>query len=199
MVLQQICPPAFIYFMYMTAQIAIDVSRGYYNTALLKFWMAIIITILLNHLCASGLGIFSWFIVSIPIILMTLIIAALLMFFGLDPKTGKLKIKNHKYVTNSSYSGLANAQTKLNEREQHHQINKHEEIHKKHQEYHNNIKHEQHTDENAKHLALHEKHLKDHLTRQHTNQSTSHNSNGNNSNNHKKNTTKENMFSGFMF
>jgi hypothetical protein len=111
MVLQRICPPALVYFLYMTAQIAMSVTKGYYNTALLQFWLTIIITILLNYLCSSGLGVFSWLIVSIPIILMTVIIAGLLMYFGLDPKTGKLNIKDIKYKTNSNYSGLAQAQT----------------------------------------------------------------------------------------
>ena len=43
-------------------------------------------------MCQSGLGIVSWIIVFIPFILMTVIVAMLLMLFGLDPRTGKLKI-----------------------------------------------------------------------------------------------------------
>jgi hypothetical protein len=111
MVLQSLCPPALIYFIYMTAQVIIDVTRQYYNTALMKFWMAIVMTILLNYLCQSGLGIFSWLLVSIPIILMTVIISALLYYFGMDPKTGKLKLKTQQHPTGSNYSGLAQAAT----------------------------------------------------------------------------------------
>jgi len=174
MVLQSICPPALIYFFYMTAQIAIDVSRGYYNTALLKFWMAIVITILLNHLCASGLGIFSWFIVSIPIILMTLIIAALLMFFSLDPKTGKMKIKSQKYVTDSNYSGLAQAQTIMNENMKEHHVDKHQQMHEHHMNHHKKIQKQQNSNNREKHLAVHEAHHKTHHAEHNTNNHLNH-------------------------
>ena len=51
-----------------------------------------IFTILLNHLCMTGLGIVSWLIVFIPFILMSVIVTLLLFMFGLDPETGKLAI-----------------------------------------------------------------------------------------------------------
>ena len=162
MVLQSVCPPALIYFFYMTAQIVIDVSRGYYNTALLKFWMAIIITVLLNHLCASGLGIFSWFIVSIPIILMTLIIAALLMFFSLDPKTGRMKVKSQTYQTGSNYSGLAQAQTISNENKKINQEDRHQQMHEHHMQHHWETKQQEKTQERVNHLDVHENHHKTH-------------------------------------
>ena len=68
-------------------------SSGMYNTALMKIWVAVIFTILLNYLCSLGLGTISWFIVFIPFILMTVIVAILLLMFGLDPASGKMKIK----------------------------------------------------------------------------------------------------------
>tara|TARA_B110000003_G_scaffold26003_1_gene24759 strand:- start:2147 stop:2770 length:624 start_codon:yes stop_codon:yes gene_type:complete len=66
--------------------------KGYNNTALIKVWVTFIFTILLNYLCQSGLGIVSWIIVFIPFILMTVIVAMLLMLFGLDPRSGKLRV-----------------------------------------------------------------------------------------------------------
>ena len=86
-VLINLCPPALIYIIYSITQIGIDTARGEYNTAFLKFWVAIVFTFLLNHLCQMGLGIISWIIVFIPFILMTFIVALLLLVFGLDPKT----------------------------------------------------------------------------------------------------------------
>ena len=68
--------------------------RDRYNTALVKVWVSFIFTILLNYLCDLGLGIVSWIIVFIPFILMTVIVAILLLMFGLDPITGKLKISD---------------------------------------------------------------------------------------------------------
>ena len=92
MAFEEICPPALIYLIFSTTQVVIDTMKGYYNLALTKLLVALIFTILLNYLCSLGLGIISWLIVFIPFILMTLIVSMLLLMFGLDPTTGKLKI-----------------------------------------------------------------------------------------------------------
>ena len=108
MVFTDLCPPALIYLLFSITQVVIDTVKGLYNTALIKIWVAVIFTILLNYLCQSGLGIISWLIVFIPFILMTLVVSILLIMFGLDPSTGKIKIgkngkikkkqkKNHKH------------------------------------------------------------------------------------------------------
>tara|TARA_B110000971_G_C20015348_1_gene503646 strand:+ start:224 stop:1135 length:912 start_codon:yes stop_codon:yes gene_type:complete len=92
MAFQNLCPPALIYLLFSITQVAIDTVKGLYNTAIVKVWVAFIFTILLNYLCQLGLGIISWIIVFIPFILMTLVVAILLLMFGLDPSTGKLKV-----------------------------------------------------------------------------------------------------------
>ena len=103
MVLQEICTPALIYLVFSTTQVIIDTVKGSYNVALVKLWVTLIFTILLNFLCNRGLGIVSWIIVFIPFILMTVIVTLILVMFGLDPITGrKPKIikphrKHHKH------------------------------------------------------------------------------------------------------
>ena len=92
MVFTDLCPPALIYLLFSITQVVIDTVKGMYNTALIKIWVATIFTILLNYLCQSGLGIISWLIVFIPFILMTLVVSILLLMFGLDPSTGKIKM-----------------------------------------------------------------------------------------------------------
>lgn len=92
MAFQNLCPPALIYLLFSITQVVIDTVKGLYNTALVKVWVAFVFTILLNYLCQLGLGIISWFIVFIPFLLMTLVVAILLLMFGLDPSTGKLKV-----------------------------------------------------------------------------------------------------------
>tara|TARA_B100000674_G_C37895830_1_gene941288 strand:- start:517 stop:1404 length:888 start_codon:yes stop_codon:yes gene_type:complete len=94
MLFERICPPALLYLVFSITQIAIDSMKGLYNTALVKCWVTFIFTIILNYLCESGLGIVSWIIVFIPFILMTLIVAILLIMFGLDPSTGKISANN---------------------------------------------------------------------------------------------------------
>jgi len=90
MIFQYICPPASLYLAFSIIQILIDMFRGETNTAFLKFLVMIIFTIALNMLCASGLGIISWFIVFIPFILMTYITTILVFVFGI-PKTSNLR------------------------------------------------------------------------------------------------------------
>jgi len=88
-----LCAPALIYVAFSLTQVVIDTFKGLYNTAFFKVIVMIIITILLNSLCQSGMGIISWIIVFIPFIFMSIIVAILLYVFGLDPATGKLNIK----------------------------------------------------------------------------------------------------------
>lgn len=88
-----LCAPALIYVAFSLTQIIIDTFKGLYNTALLKVIVMVIITILLNALCQSGMGIISWIIVFIPFIFMSVIVVILLYVFGLDAATGKLNMK----------------------------------------------------------------------------------------------------------
>ena len=83
-----ICPPALIYIVFSLTQIIIDLIKGLYNTAFMKFIVMSIIGFLLNLLCLGGLGIISWIIVFIPFVLMTIITAMLLYAFGLNDTTG---------------------------------------------------------------------------------------------------------------
>jgi len=87
-----ICAPALIYIAFSLTQVIIDTFKGLYNTAFMKIIVMIIITILLNALCQTGMRIISWIIVFIPFIFMSVIVAILLFVFGLDPKTGKINI-----------------------------------------------------------------------------------------------------------
>lgn len=89
-----ICTPALIYLIYSVTQIILDTSNGMFNTALIKFFISIIITIVLNYLCVTGYKVISWIIVFIPFILMTIITSILLLGLGLDPFNGKLKTYN---------------------------------------------------------------------------------------------------------
>jgi hypothetical protein len=97
-----ICAPALIYIAFSLTQIIIDTFKGLYNTAFFKIIVMVIITILLNALCQSGMGIISWIIVFIPFIFMSVIITILLYVFGLDPATGKLNIQCDNYDSSVS-------------------------------------------------------------------------------------------------
>ena len=60
MISSELCGPALIYLCFSLTQVTVDSFKGYYNTAFLKIWITIIITILLNSLCSRGLGVVAW-------------------------------------------------------------------------------------------------------------------------------------------
>lgn len=103
MALSGICSPALIYLLFSATHIIMDVSQGLFNTAFVKFWISIIITILLNYLCMSGLKVISWIMVFIPFILMTVITTILLLGLGLSPHTGKISVTNPDAVDRSQF------------------------------------------------------------------------------------------------
>lgn len=88
-----ICAPALIYLAFSLTQIIIDSVKGLYNLAFFKMIVMVIITILLNILCKSGMGIISWIIVFVPFIFMSVIVGILLYIFGFDPETGKINVQ----------------------------------------------------------------------------------------------------------
>ena len=100
-----ICAPALIYLVFSITQILIDTFKGLYNTAIMKFVVMIMITLMLNILCINGLGVISWIIVFVPFILMTVIVSLLLWIFGLDAASGTLNygcdVSGNKCVDNN--------------------------------------------------------------------------------------------------
>lgn len=75
-------------------QITIDLFQGEYETSLLKFVIMFIFTAILNILCLNGYTKLVWFIVIIPIILLTYISSILFYVFGINP--GKTNVRVQK-------------------------------------------------------------------------------------------------------
>lgn len=125
----RLCAPAIIYVIFSATQIIIDLYRGFYNTSLVKGFVMIMVTLLLNILCERGLGVISWIIVFIPFILMTVIVTLLLYFFGLNATSGYAQynsqvskpsntlpytIMNPDTTNNNSYNTSANTNNNTN-------------------------------------------------------------------------------------
>lgn len=83
--LEKICSPALLYLAFSMVQITIDLFQGDYETSLLKFIIMFIFTAILNILCINGYTKLVWFIVIIPIILLTYISSILFYVFGINP------------------------------------------------------------------------------------------------------------------
>ena len=72
------CTPTTFYLVFAGLQIFMDLINGVFIGALVKFFIMIVFSTLLNILCMRDLGIISWLLVFMPFILMTLISALVL-------------------------------------------------------------------------------------------------------------------------
>ena len=91
--LEKICSPALLYLAFSMVQITIDLFQGDYETSLLKFIIMFIFTAILNILCINGYTKLVWFIVIIPIILLTYISSVLFYVFGINPGKSSVSVK----------------------------------------------------------------------------------------------------------
>ena len=79
--IDSLCPPAMLYLIFITVQIALDVSLGHLMTAVVKLVGGLVGVFFLDALCGIDLGIVSWFIVAVPFIVTALATSVAL---GLD-------------------------------------------------------------------------------------------------------------------
>jgi len=84
-----LCSPAIVYLILCTIQIILDLMYGLYNTAFIKIFVTVIITIVLDLLCYLDLGFISWIFVLIPFLFMTFIVSLILFVFDWDVASGK--------------------------------------------------------------------------------------------------------------
>ena len=103
--LEKICSPALLYLAFSMVQITIDLFQGQYETSLLKFIIMFIFAAILNILCINGYTKFVWFIVIIPIILLTYISSVLFYVFGINP--GKTDVRVQKNQAAAAAPGAA--------------------------------------------------------------------------------------------
>jgi hypothetical protein len=88
-----LCGPGLVYIGFSLIQIFIDIYNGVMNSAFLKFIIMIVFTLIINILCDLGFSVIAWFLVFIPIIMMTIISTLLLQVFGLDSENNNLSTK----------------------------------------------------------------------------------------------------------
>ena len=70
--IESLCPPAFIYLLYMVVHIGLDIAVWRPYTALMKLPMGVVGVFLLDALCGVDLGIISWAIVVTPFLMVAL-------------------------------------------------------------------------------------------------------------------------------
>ena len=79
--IEDLCPPALLYAIFLAIQLGFDVSLGMWATFLIKLVLGLATVVLLDMFCGIGLGGVSWFIVAAPFITTSLATA---ISMGLD-------------------------------------------------------------------------------------------------------------------
>ena len=86
-----LCPPALLYLLFVTIQIALDVAMGALMTAGVKTVFGVITVFALDALCGIDLGIVSWAIVATPFIVTSLATAIAMGLDAVRVVTAKVK------------------------------------------------------------------------------------------------------------
>ena len=67
--IDSLCPPALLYLLFVTIQVALDVSLGMFTVAGVKVAFGLVATYILNTLCSVQLGVVAWFIIAAPFLI----------------------------------------------------------------------------------------------------------------------------------
>jgi hypothetical protein len=70
--IEDLCPPALLYAIFLAVQLGLDASLGMWATFAIKFILGIATVIVLDIFCGLGLGVVSWFLIAAPFIVTSL-------------------------------------------------------------------------------------------------------------------------------
>ena len=70
--IEDLCPPALLYAIFLAVQLGLDASLGMWATFTIKLILGIATVLVLDIFCGIGLGIVSWFLIAAPFIITSL-------------------------------------------------------------------------------------------------------------------------------
>jgi hypothetical protein len=83
--IEDLCPPALLYLIFLVVQMGLDASLGLWATLVIKAVLGTAVIVLLDMFCGVGLGVVSWFLVAAPFII-TALATAISIGTGFDKK-----------------------------------------------------------------------------------------------------------------
>lgn len=86
--IENLCPPALLYLVYITVHTGLDLSLGFYAMAAAKVVAGLAGTVILNAFCGVDLGVVSWAIIATPFIMVALG-TSIALGLGLDRMVSK--------------------------------------------------------------------------------------------------------------
>jgi len=81
--IEDLCPPAVLYLIYIVVHIALDLSLGLYITAAVKLVGGLVAVVILDSFCDVNLGVVSWVVIATPFII-TALATSIAMGLNLD-------------------------------------------------------------------------------------------------------------------
>ena len=70
--IEDLCPPALLYMIFLVIQLGLDASLGMWITMTIKAILGLSTVVVLDMFCGIGLGVVSWFLVAAPFIITSL-------------------------------------------------------------------------------------------------------------------------------
>lgn len=70
--IEDLCPPALLYAIFLAVQLGFDASLGMWATFAIKLILGTATVLVLDIFCGLGLGVVSWFLIAAPFIITSL-------------------------------------------------------------------------------------------------------------------------------
>jgi len=70
--IEDLCPPALLYLIFLVVQLGLDMSLGLWVTFTIKLFFGIAVVAVLDTFCGVGLSVVSWFMVATPFLITAL-------------------------------------------------------------------------------------------------------------------------------
>jgi hypothetical protein len=96
--IESLCPPAFLYMLYVLVHIGLDLSLGLYLTAGIKAATGVGLVFLLDAFCRVDLGVVSWVVIATPFVI-TALASSIAMGLQLDQTMTKYVVEKFTPLT----------------------------------------------------------------------------------------------------
>ena len=70
--IEDLCPPALLYLIFLVVQLGLDASLGMWVTMVIKTFLGLATVVVLDTLCGVELSVVAWFLVAAPFIITAL-------------------------------------------------------------------------------------------------------------------------------
>ena len=70
--IEDLCPPALLYLIFLVVQLGLDASLGMWVTMVIKAFLGLATVLVLDTLCGVELSVVAWFLVAAPFIITAL-------------------------------------------------------------------------------------------------------------------------------